>query len=50
MRIKLYQSNCGHWVISCRKMMVIFEREEGEYMQKDKLERIMAKGHSPDVE
>jgi len=31
-------------------MMDVFEREEGEYMQKDKLERIMAKGHLPDVE
>ena len=35
---------------SCRKMTVVFEREDGEYMQMDKVDRIMAKGHSPDVE
>jgi len=28
-------------------MTVIFERDEGEYMQMDKVERIMANGHSP---
>ena len=30
--------------------MVVFEREEGEYMQMDKVERSMVKGHSPDAE
>ena len=44
--IERYQSYCCHWVISCRKMTVIFEREEGEYMHMDKVERIMANGHS----
>ena len=46
-KIERYQPYCGHWVISCRKMTVIFDREEGEYMQMDKVERFMANGHSP---
>jgi hypothetical protein len=28
-------------------MTVIFERDEGEYMQMDKVERSRANGHSP---
>ena len=45
--IERYQSYCGHWVISCGKTTVIFEKDEGEYMQMDKVERIMANRHSP---
>jgi len=36
-------------MISCRKMTDIFEREEGEYKQMDKVESIMATGHSTAV-